>query len=286
MSAVTAQPSATSAWQSLLARPSAVVAMTVLALLVLLCLLGPQLSPYSQTEQDLTATHQSPSAAHWLGTDGLGRDVATRILFGGQVSLGVGILATLVAMCIGVTYGLISGLANSKVDAVMMRIVDILYSFPFTTFVIILMVVFGRQFWLVFAAIGAVEWLTMARVVRGQVLGLKRQDFVTAARAYGASSTTILWKHLLPNVLGSVIVYASLTVPGVMMLEALLSFLGLGIQPPLASWGTMIGEGAAAMQDHPWLLLAPAAFFSTTLLALNTLGDALRDVLDPKSLGR
>ncbi len=256
--------------------------MAFLILLALLCLFGPLLSPYDQTAQDLALKATPPSASHWLGTDALGRDVATRILHGGRVSLGVGLLATLVAMVIGVTYGLISGLASSRVDSVMMRIVDILYSFPFMTFVIILTVVFGRQFWLVFAAIGAVEWLTMARVVRGQVLALKKQDFITAAKAYGASFTQILWRHLLPNVLGTVIIYASLTVPGVMMLEAMLSFLGLGLQPPNASWGTMIGEGAAAMTDEPWLLLAPAAFFSGTLLALNSLGDALRDALDPK----
>lgn len=271
-----------SAWMRLRRNRAAMMALVLLALLVLACVAGPWLSPYDQTTQDLELKATPPSSVHWLGTDALGRDVATRILHGGRVSLGVGLLATLVAMVIGVAYGLTSGLASSRVDAVMMRIVDILYSFPFMTFVIILTVVFGRQFWLVFAAIGAVEWLTMARVVRGQVLALKKQDFVTAARAYGARFHQILGRHLLPNVLGTVIVYASLTVPGVMMLEAMLSFLGLGLQPPYASWGTMIGEGAAAMSDQPWLLLGPAAFFSGTLLALNTLGDGLRDALDPK----
>lgn len=261
---------------------AAFTALVVLALLVLACLIGPFFSRYDQTTQDLALKATAPSATHWLGTDALGRDVATRVLYGGRVSLGVGLLATMVAMVIGVTYGLASGLASHRVDAVMMRIVDILYSFPFMTFVIILTVVFGRQFWLVFAAIGAVEWLTMARVVRGQVLALKKQEFVTAARSYGASFGQVLRRHLLPNVLGTVIVYASLTVPGVMMLEAMLSFLGLGLQPPYASWGTMIGEGAAAMSDQPWLLLGPAVFFSGTLLALNTLGDGLRDALDPK----
>ncbi len=271
------------AWNRLRRNRAAFAALSVLVLLVLACLFGPLFSPYDQTTQDLALKATPPSAAHWLGTDALGRDVATRVLYGGRVSLGVGLLATMVAMVIGVAYGLTSGLASSRVDAVMMRIVDILYSFPFMTFVIILTVVFGRQFWLVFAAIGAVEWLTMARVVRGQVLALKKQEFVTAARSYGASFSQILGRHLLPNVLGTVIVYASLTVPGVMMLEAMLSFLGLGLQPPYASWGTMIGEGAAAMSDQPWLLLGPALFFSGTLLALNTLGDGLRDALDPKS---
>lgn len=272
----------TLAWTRLRRNRAAFAALSVVVLLVLACLFGPLLSPYDQTTQDLALKATPPSGSHWLGTDALGRDVATRVLYGGRVSLGVGLLATMVAMVIGVAYGLTSGLANSRVDAVMMRIVDILYSFPFMTFVIILTVVFGRQFWLVFAAIGAVEWLTMARVVRGQVLALKKQEFVTAARSYGASFGQILGRHLLPNVLGTVIVYASLTVPGVMMLEAMLSFLGLGLQPPYASWGTMIGEGAAAMSDQPWLLLGPALFFSGTLLALNTLGDGLRDALDPK----
>ena len=270
------------AWMRLRQNGAAMLALCFLVLLVLACLAGPLLSKYDQTSQDLALKATAPSLNHWLGTDALGRDVATRVLYGGRVSLGVGLLATLVAMVIGVAYGLISGLASSRVDSVMMRIVDVLYSFPFMTFVIILTVVFGREFWLVFAAIGAVEWLTMARVVRGQVLALKKQEFITAAKSYGARFHQILGKHLLPNVLGTVIVYASLTVPGVMMLEAMLSFLGLGLQPPFASWGTMIGEGAAAMSDHPWLLLGPAAFFSGTLLALNTLGDGLRDALDPK----
>ncbi|MBL9117708.1 MAG: ABC transporter permease [Verrucomicrobiaceae bacterium] len=270
-------------WVQFRQHRSGVIALGFLVLLLLACLLGPFISSHSQTAQDLTLGASPPSASNWFGTDILGRDVLVRVLYGGRISLLVGVLATLVAMVIGVTYGMVSGLASERVDGVMMRVVDILYSFPFMTFVIILMVVFGKEFWLVFAAIGAVEWLTMARVVRAQVLGLKKQEFVLAARTYGASFTRILFAHLLPNVLGTVIVYASLTVPGVMMLEAMLSFLGLGIQPPLASWGTMISEGAAAMSDHPWLLLAPAGFFASTLLALNTLGDALRDVLDPKA---
>jgi oligopeptide transport system permease protein len=207
----------------------------------------------------------------------------TRILHGGRVSLAVGLLATLVAACIGVTYGLISGLAGGRVDALMMRVVDILYAFPFINFVILLMVVIGRQFWLIFVAIGAVEWLTMARVVRGQVLALKNLEFVTAAKASGAGFWHIVRKHLLPNVIGPVIIYASLTVPGVMLLEATLSFLGLGIQPPNASWGVLLGDGSQVMQTYPWLLLYPGLFFSSTLLALNILGDGLRDAFDPKS---
>lgn len=260
-----------------------VAAFWFLIALIVLCVLGPFLSPYAQDAQNLELKAVNASTQHWLGTDTLGRDMLTRILHGGRVSLAVGLLATLVAACIGVTYGLISGLAGGRVDAAMMRVVDILYAFPFINFVILLMVVFGRQFWLIFVAIGAVEWLTMARVVRGQVLALKNLEFVTAAKASGASFWHIVRKHLLPNVIGPVIIYASLTVPGVMLLEATLSFLGLGIQPPNASWGVLLGDGSQVMQTYPWLLLYPGLFFSSTLLALNVLGDGLRDAFDPKS---
>lgn len=210
----------------------------------------------------------------------------TRILHGGRVSLEVGLLATAVAAIIGVFYGMVSGLAGGRTDAAMMRIVDILYAFPFINFVILLMAIVGREFWLIFVAIGAVEWLTMARVVRGQVLALKNLEFIIAARACGAGFWHIVWRHLLPNVLGPIIIYASLTVPGVMLLEAALSFLGLGIQPPDASWGVLIQEGARSMESYPWLLLYPGIFFSTTLLALNLLGDGLRDAFDPKSMSQ
>lgn len=272
------------AWRRLTSQRSTVVAMGFLIFLVLLCAFGPWLSPYTEASQDLKLGASAPSWTHWLGTDSLGRDLFTRLLYGGRMSLLVGIVATLVAMVIGVGYGLVSGLGSPRVDGAMMRFVDILYAFPFMTFVILLTVVFGRELWLLFAAIGAVEWLTMARVVRGQVLALKNQEFITAARAYGASFAQILFRHLLPNVAGSIVIYASLTVPGVMLLEATLSFLGLGVQPPFASWGVLIGEGSAAIQSYPWLLFGPALFFCSTLLALNTLGDALRDALDPKSV--
>jgi oligopeptide transport system permease protein len=258
-------------------------ALGFLILLIVMCVFGPLVSPYAQDAQNLELKAVDASSAHWLGTDTLGRDMLTRILHGGRVSLAVGLLATLVAACIGVAYGLISGLAGGRVDAAMMRVVDILYAFPFINFVILLMVVFGRQFWLIFVAIGAVEWLTMARVVRGQVLALKNLEFVTAAKASGASFGHIVRKHLLPNVIGPVIIYTSLTVPGVMLLEATLSFLGLGIQPPNASWGVLLGDGSQVMQTYPWLLLYPGLFFICTLLALNILGDGLRDAFDPKS---
>lgn len=271
------------AWRRLRRSGLAMLALGFLGLLVLVCAVGPFFSAYGPNDQDLNLKATAPSLQHWLGTDSLGRDLATRVLYGGRISLFVGLVATLVASVIGVGYGLVAGLAGRRVDAFMMRVVDILYAFPFITFVIILVVVFGRELWLIFAAIGAVEWLTMARVVRGQVLALKNLEFVTAARASGAGAWHIILRHLLPNVLGPVIIYASLTVPGVMLLEATLSFLGLGIQPPDASWGVLIREGADALETYPWLLVGPGMFFSATLLALNLLGDALRDALDPKS---
>ncbi|MCX6850288.1 MAG: ABC transporter permease [Verrucomicrobia bacterium] len=274
------------AWRRLMRNRLNAWALGFLAVLVLLCGIGPELSPYDQSLQNLELKATNPSMAHWLGTDPLGRDMLTRILHGGRVSLEVGLLATAVAAIIGVFYGMVSGLAGGRTDAAMMRIVDILYAFPFINFVILLMAIVGREFWLIFVAIGAVEWLTMARVVRGQVLALKNLEFIIAARACGAGFWHIVWRHLLPNVLGPIIIYASLTVPGVMLLEAALSFLGLGIQPPDASWGVLIQEGARSMESYPWLLLYPGIFFSTTLLALNLLGDGLRDAFDPKSMSQ
>ena len=309
-----------SPWRAALRRltrdPLAVAGFLFLVLLILLCVFGPILSHYSQSAQELGNNLRGPSAAHWMGTDALGRDVATRVLVGGRVSLMVGFVATGVAVVIGVLYGLIAGLAGGRIDAFMMRVVDILYAFPFMNFVILLNAVlskhpklialdenmrasfakipwlgraaddigFNVSFLVLFAAIGAVEWLTMSRVVRGQVLSLKNQEFVTAARGYGAGMSRILFRHLLPNVMGVVIVYGSLTVPGVMLLEAALSFLGLGIQPPAASWGVLISDGAQQIDTATWLLVFPGALFSLTLLALNFLGDGLRDVFDPKSV--
>lgn len=289
MSTAPASPSAPAAgpwhaaWRRLRRNRPAMGALLFLALLAAACVLGPLALPHGPNDQDLALKATPPSASHWLGTDPLGRDLAARVLHGGRISLLVGLVATAVASVIGVAYGLVAGLAGRRLDALMMRVVDILYAFPFITFVIILVVVFGRELWLIFAAIGAVEWLTMARVVRGQVLALKNLEFVSAARAAGARFPHILLRHMLPNVMGPVIIYASLTVPGVMLLEATLSFLGLGIQPPDASWGVLIREGADSMETHPWLLAGPGVFFSATLLALNLLGDGLRDALDPKS---
>jgi len=227
--------------------------------------------------------YEPSNRRHFFGTDPLGRDLLTRVLIGGRISLAVGFAATLVSVLIGVIWGATAGFVGGKIDSLMMRIVDILYALPFTVIVILLMVMFGRNFILLFVAIGAVEWLTMARIVRAQIISLKHQEFVDAAVSLGLSGPRILFRHLVPNVASSIIVYATLTVPNVMLLEAVLSFLGLGIQPPLSSWGVLINDGASSIQTSPWLLWIPAAFFSLTLFSLNFLGDGLRDALDPKS---
>src|SRR6266404_1244206 len=227
--------------------------------------------------------YQSSSQKHLFGTDALGRDLLTRVLVGGRISLSVGFVATLISVAIGVVWGTTAGFVGGVVDNLMMRFVDVLYALPFTVIVILLMVFFGRNFILLFVAIGAVEWLTMARIVRGQIISLKNQEFIEAAISLGLPGHRILFRHLIPNVLGPIIIYATLTFPEVMLLEAVLSFLGLGVQPPLSSWGVLIDEGSRTMETSIWLLVCPAFFFSLTLFSLNFLGDGLRDALDPKS---
>ena len=245
--------------------------------------LGAPLFVQSYSAQNLAYGAKPPSSAHWLGTDALGRDLLSRVLYGSRISLAVGICATLVSLTIGVLYGSISGYLGGRTDAVMMRFVDILYALPFTVFVILLMVIFGRNIVLLFMAIGAVEWLTVARIVRGQVLSLRRQEFIEAAIALGLRKRAIILRHLVPNVLGVTIIYATLTVPSVMLLEAALSFLGFGVQPPMSSLGVLIDEGARNIEEFPWLLIFPGMVFSLTLFSLNFLGDGLRDALDPKA---
>jgi len=253
-----------------------------LLLLAIVSAFAPLIVPYSFEAQDLALGAAPPTLRHLLGTDILGRDLFTRILFGGRVSLMVGLCATAVSAMIGVTYGAIAGYKGGTLDSVMMRLVDVAYAFPFTIFVIILMVFFDRSLILLFVAIGAVEWLTMARIVRGQVRAIAKQEFVEAAVILGFSRRRILFKHIVPNVLGPVIVYTTLTIPGVMLLEAFLSFLGLGVQPPASSWGILIREGAETMEDFPWLLIFPGLILSLTLFSLNFIGDGLRDALDPR----
>jgi len=254
----------------------------VVVVLGLLCAIGPLFSQ-SFEEQNLDLGAIAPNAAHWLGTDTLGRDLFARLLYGGRISIMVGLVATFVALVIGVSYGAIAGFAGGKADAVMMRIVDIMYALPFTIFVILLMVFFGRNIFLLFFAIGAVEWLTMARIVRGQVLTVKRMEFIEAARALGFGRRRIIFRHIIPNVLGPIIVYTTLTIPAVMLLEAFLSFLGLGVQPPMSSWGVLIKDGADKMEEFWWLLVFPGSVFSLMLFSLNFLGDGLRDALDVRA---
>ena len=271
------------AWLRLRKNRLAVCGGGVLVVVALACVAGPWFSPYGYGDIALDHTFSPPGARNWLGTDQLGHDLLVRMFYGGRISLAVGLSATVVALTIGIVYGAVSGFVGGVLDAAMMRIVDILYSLPFTLFVILLTVFFGRNIILLFVAIGAVEWLTMARIVRGQVMSVKRMEFVEAARALGFGRRRILFRHILPNILGPVIVYTTLTVPSVMLIEAFLSFLGLGVQPPMSSWGVLIKDGAEKMEEFPWLLVFPGAVFSLTLFSLNFLGDGLRDALDVRS---
>lgn len=260
----------------------AMLGLCFIILLAIVSLLTPLIAPYSYEAQDLYMGATPPSAEHWLGTDVLGRDLLTRLMYGGRISLTVGLIATSVALVIGVTWGAVAGYMGGRVDAFMMRIVDVLYALPFSIFIILLTVVFGRSLLLLFLAIGAVEWLTMARIIRGQVLSLKKQEFVEAATAIGLSRWQIIRRHLIPNALGPIIIYTTLTIPSVILLESFLSFLGLGIQPPASSWGSLISYGVETMEEYPWLLIYPGLVLSFTLFSLNFLGDGLRDALDPR----
>jgi len=268
------------AWLRLRKNHLAIFGLVVLSLFIVIALLTPWIAPYSYEAQNLELGASPPSARHWLGTDIFGRDLLTQIMYGGRISLAVGFVATAVALLIGVTWGAIAGYAGGRVDAIMMRLVDILYALPFMIFIVLLMVVFGRNMLLLFLAIGAVEWLTMARIMRGQVQSLRQQEFVEAAISLGLSPATIIRRHLVPNALGPIIVYTTLTIPNVMLLEAFLSFLGLGIQPPQTSWGLLISYGAETMEEFPWLLIFPGLALTLTLFSLNFLGDGLRDALD------
>lgn len=277
----------TSLWEDALYRLKqnklAMFGLCYLIFIIVICLLTPWIAPYGYEEQDLRLGAVPPNAEHWLGTDTFGRDMMTRILYGGRLSLLVGFIATAAALVIGVTYGATAGYAGGKIDNAMMRLVDIFYALPYMIFIILLMVVFGRNLLLLFLALGAVEWLVMARIVRGQIQSLRQQEYVEAAMSLGLSPMAIIARHLIPNALGPVIVYTTLTIPNVMLLEAFLSFLGLGIQPPQSSWGVLISYGVESMEEYPWLLIFPGLALTLTLFALNFLGDGLRDALDPKA---
>ncbi len=275
-----------SLWQDAVARlvrnRAAVGSMILLLLIAIVCVLAPIAIPHDLDEIYWDAIQSPPSAEHWFGTDANGRDLMVRVFYGGQISLLVGLVATFVSLVIGVSYGATAGFLGGRVDAVMMRLVDILYSLPFMFFVILLMVFFGRNIVLIFVAIGAVEWLDMARIVRGQTLSIKRREFIEAAHASGVPTHRIIFRHIVPNTLGPVVVYMTLTVPRVILLESFLSFLGLGVQEPLTSWGVLISEGARAMENAPWMLVFPAVFLAATLFCFNFIGDGVRDALDPK----
>jgi oligopeptide transport system permease protein len=293
------------AWQRLGRNRPALFSGIFVLLLALACVLLPPFLGQDYADQNLALGATGPSAAHWFGTDELGRDLFTRLLYGGRISILVGLVASGVALIIGVSYGAIAGYAGGKLDALLMRFVDILYALPFTIFVILILVFLKAPMdqldaWLrgvplfgglqgmgkilgLFAAIGAVEWLTMARIVRGQVLTVKRMEYIDAARTLGYGHARIIFRHVIPNILGPIIVFTSLTIPAVIMLESFLSFLGLGVDAPLSSWGTLIKDGADKMENYPWLLVFPGTVFALTLLALNLLGDGLRDALDVRS---
>ena len=271
------------ALQRLISNKLSLFGSIYILIIIFLAFITPFIAPYDYAYQNLELGPSPPSPEHWLGTDTLGRDLLTRMMYGSRVSLMVGFLATMVALTIGVTWGTVAGFAGGKTDTIMMRIVDVLYGIPFIIFVILLMVIFGRNLILLFMAIGAVEWLTMARIVRSQVMSLSKQEFILAAEAMGVSKASIIYKHLIPNTIGPVIVYATLTVPQIMLLEAFLSFLGLGVQAPLSSWGLLIRDGAVSMEEYWWLLIFPSLAFSLTLFSLNFIGDGLRDALDPRT---
>jgi len=272
------------ALRRLFANKAALVSLILLGAIVVMALVGPYFVHWSYDQVDWGAMHKPPDVAkqHYFGTDQNGRDLLARTLQGTQVSLLVAIVATLVSVVIGVIYGAVSGYFGGRIDALMMRFVDIMYALPYILFVIILMVVFGRNFVLLFVGIGAIEWLTMARIVRGQTLSLKEREFIEAARAGGAKPWTIIMRHIVPNLTGPVVIYATLTVPEIIITESFLSYLGLGVQEPLTSLGTLISDGAPVAEVMPWLLVYPAAILITMLLCLSYVGDGLRDALDPK----
>jgi oligopeptide transport system permease protein len=293
------------AWLRLRKNRLAVAGGLFLGVLAVVCALAPMLFDLAYNDQNYQLGATPPSAAHWFGTDQLGRDLLSRLLYGGRISLMVGLVASLVALVIGVSYGAIAGYVGGALDRVMMRVVDILYALPFTIFVILMMVVLDQPMkdldaWLrnsagfadaqglgkilgLFVAIGAVEWLTMARIVRGQVLTIKKMEYIEAARTLGYGPLRIIFRHIVPNLMGPVIVFTTLTIPAVILLESFLSFLGLGVADPMSSWGKLLKDGAENIESYPWLVIFPGAFFALTLLSFNLLGDGLRDALDVRA---
>jgi len=272
-----------SGWQRFGRDRAAVWSGWFLAAIAAVCFLSPWIAPYPYMAQDLAHSAMAPSAAHWLGTDLLGRDVLSRLLQGGMISLFVGLIATSVALAVGICYGVLAAEVGGRAEDAMMRFVDIVSTLPLTLIVILCTVVFGQNMPMIFLAVGGVSWLTMARIIRNQTREMKGSQFVQAAESLGQSRWGIFRRHYLPNLAGTIAVCATLTVPGVMLLEAFVSFLGLGVKAPMTSWGLMIKEGADIMEECPWLLISPSVVFALTLLSLNFLGDGLRDAFDPRS---
>jgi oligopeptide transport system permease protein len=272
-----------SGWQRFRKDRAAVWSGWFLLAIAAVCFLSPWISPYPYMEQNLAQSAMAPSSAHWLGTDLLGRDVLSRLLQGGMISLFVGLIATAVALVLGICYGVFAAEVGGRAEDLLMRGVDVVSTLPLTLIVILATVVFGQNLPMIFLAVGGVSWLTMARIIRNQTRELKGSQFVQAAESLGQSRWGIFRRHYLPNLAGTIAVCATLTVPGVMLLEAFVSFLGLGVKAPMTSWGLMIKEGADIMEECPWLLVSPSVVFALTLLSLNFLGDGLRDAFDPRS---
>ncbi len=269
-----------SAHRFLTSSPLVMFACALLGLMLIAAVLGPLLSPWDGETMDFDALEAPPSAAHWFGTDMVGRDLFVRTMEGARVSFTVALIAVTVSLTIGIPWGAAAGLAGGRLDQLMMRIVDGLYCLPGILIVILLVVLFGRNPYLLFAALGAISWLTIARIVRGQTLRLRQAPFIEAARGMGLSTPYILRKHVIPNVIGPVIVYTTLAIPAVILAESFISFLGLGIAEPQTSWGVLVSDGTAAMESSPWMLMFPALCLGITVWCFNTLGDRLRDFLD------
>ena len=263
---------------------AAIVSLVVLSIICLACVIGPWVLPHAFDSADWDAMSTAPSFvnAHYWGTDDAGRDLLVRSMVGGRISLTVGLLATISSVTLGIVWGATAGFVGGKVDAFMMRIVDMMYAIPYLLIAILLVTILGREFYLVVLTITVFSWMDMARVVRGQTLSLRSKEYVEAARAIGVSTPRIIFRHIVPNLLGVVVIYTTVTVPGVILTESVLSFLGLGIQEPMTSWGVLIQDGAKTMEATPWILLFPAALLSITLYCFNFIGDGLRDALDPK----
>jgi len=270
------------AWRRFKLNRLAMVGLVVLAILGLSAIFGPMLSPHTYDDQSYDAMDLPPCREYWFGTDALGRDLFVRVLHGARISLAIGVVSSLINLTIGVTYGAVAGFLGGRVDNVMMRIIDILYAVPILLIVILLMVMLGAGLGNIFLALGISYWLTMARIVRGQILSIKEQDYILAARVIGVQRWKMIVRHLIPNAIGPIVVYATLSIPTAIFLEAFLSFIGLGVSAPVASWGTLASDGIQSMKSYPWQLFFPAAAISLCLLSFNFVGDGLRDALDPR----